>query len=143
MTFNLVTAFGLLAIAWGALETGSNLLALAQGADAPLRHVSRLVLPLLWLAGGIGIYRRKELGRRLVVALLALSAVINVVLAVYSVYMVAVALRTPGDWAELDQIVQPARTAAVAAAVTGLIGAVICGWLFRRFQSADVRREFA
>jgi ABC-type transport system involved in cytochrome c biogenesis permease subunit len=143
MNINLVTWFGLLAIAWGTLETGSNLLALAQGADAPLRHVSRLVLPLLWLAGGIGIYRRKEQGRKLVVVLLALSAVINVVLAVYSIYMVTMALRTTGDWAELEQTVQPVRTAAVAAGVASLLGAVICGWLFRRFQSADIRREFA
>lgn len=146
MSINLVTGFAVLAIAWGALETGSELYGLAQGTSEPLRHVSRVILPLLWLGAGIGLYRRKEAARKLVVGLLALSVVINVILMVYSTYLALWVMRTPpglADMADVDASLQGGRTTAVAAAAAGLIGVVICGWLFRRFQSADVRREFA
>lgn len=143
MTVNLVTAFALLAIAWGTLETGSNVLALIQGTDQPIRHISRLVWPVLWLGAGVGFYRRKEAARKLVVALLALSVVINVIITVYSTYLAYSAFRAPADWPEMEQALQPTRTAAVGAALASLIGVVICGWLFRRFQSPDIRREFA
>lgn len=146
MNTRLVTGFALLAICWGTLETGFNLFNLATTTEMSVQHVSRMLLPIVWLAAGIGFYRRKESARKVVVGLLALSVVFNVVICLYSGYMAFSALQPPpefADWPEAAGIGGQARTAAFAAMVASGIGVAICAWLFRKFQTPDIRREFA
>lgn len=146
MNTRLVTGFALLAIAWGTLETGFNVFTLATSDDLAIRHISRLVLPIVWLVAGIGFYRRKETARKAVVGLLALSVVFNVIICLYSGYTAFSALQPPpemADWPEATGIVGQARTAAFAAMATSGLGVVICAWLFRKFQTPDIRSEFA